>query len=269
MHSFSASGLDKTICAICKRGLRDHTAIAQCEVCPKIGPCELYGDILFCKSCYDKEMTALAASKAEAEQRVADSRKAFDEKQKAEAPMTLDSLVSQSQKIDQSIEMSSDIWNAKTVDLDALIKAINADESIENKPYARAKLAMERIETFSKAIFDHEQALVDARIGLRHSKTYLNQIISDLREAEREEFRLKDITYPVKPVKTPKPKGPGTKKAKASTKVDLVECARFGKYLGVKQDAIHALAIQYGVGAKGAARILSGLMNLPWNDEWN
>lgn len=266
------SGLDKSLCITCKRPLKDHTSIAQCEVCPKLGPCELIGDILFCKSCYDMEMKALEANKAEAEQRVIDSRNKTLEGQKELAPMSPESLLSRSQKIDQSIEISQDIYNAKTIELTALISAINADDSIENKPYARAKMAMERIEGFQKAIFDMQQALVEARIGLRHSSEYLNQIINELHESEREAFRIKDITYPARPTKPAKTKSVSAgkvKSGKSTFKPDLVECAKFGKYLGVSQDAIHSLSMQHKIAAKGAARLLAGLMDLPWNNDWN
>lgn len=272
MHKFTASGLDKTACVTCKRPLRDHTAIAQCEVCGKVGSCELYGSILFCAKCYSDEMTALAASKLEAENRVIDSRNATLQAQAAIQPMSPESLLSKSQKIDSSIVMSQDIYNAKTVELTALIKAINEDVAIENKPYARAKVTYDRIEVFQHAIFDAEQALLEAKIGLRQSKEYLNQIISDVAEAEREQFRVKDISYPAKPPKTPKVKSlsPGKPKGTKSTfKADLAECAKFAKYLSVSQDAIHALSVQHHIPAKNAAKLLAGMMDLTWNNDWN
>lgn len=270
MHKFVAGSLNKAACATCRRGLQDHTAIAQCEACPNMGPCELFGDMLLCvKKCYPAELAAQAALKDGAEQRVIESRNATLQAQKIEQPMALDSLVSQSQKIDQGIEMSSDIWNAKTTALNELIKAIDSDTTVENKPYARAKVAMERIETFQKAIFDAENTLLDARIGLRHSKTYLNQIINDLREAEREEFRLKNIDYPTKPVKAVKTKSPGTKKARQSTKIDFTEVNKWAAYLKVSGNAIHAMMVQHGLNAKDAAKKFSGLIGVAWDESWS
>lgn len=270
MHKFTPSGLDKTLCGSCKRVYKDHSPIAQCEACPKIGPCELFGDMLLCvATCYPQEIAAQEALKATAEQRVIASRNATLQAQAAEKPMTLDALVKHTQKVDQGIEMSSDIWNAKTEALAELIKAVDADSTVDNKPYARAHVTMERIETFQKAIFDAEQQLVDARVGLRQAKTYLNTIIQDLREDERERFRLKDITYPVKPEKTKKAKPQASGKVKVSAKALLEQAKRWADITGIGVNAIHATMVQRNIEAKGAACIMAGLMEIPWKDEWD
>lgn len=270
MHKFVAGGLDKTLCASCKRIYKDHSPIAQCEACPKIGPCELFGDMLLCAAtCYPQEIAAQEALKATAEQRVIASRDATLNAQKAEKPMTLDALQRHTQKIDQGIEMSSDIWNAKTAALKVLIDAVDADTTVENKPYARAHVTMERIETFQKAIFDAEQALVDARVGLRQAKTYLNTIIQDLREDEREKFRVKSIDYPVKPVKAQKTKSKGQSKPKQTNKSLVEDAMKWGAYLKVSGNAIHAMMISSNLTAKDAAKKLSGLMGLNWDESWS
>ena len=54
-HSFFPSQLNPALCKTCSRKILDHSKAAQCEACPNVGECDMFGTILMCKSCLAKE----------------------------------------------------------------------------------------------------------------------------------------------------------------------------------------------------------------------
>src|SRR5215813_14337872 len=128
-HEFQASLTDSKKCTHCKRSWKDHSKLAQCEACPKVGVCELFCDMLLCKSCFAAEMEA---------NRIQSEAHQTPEKQEerlnaAREQQNINSLINQANQIDQSIQLVQDIYNAKTIALIEIMKEIDGDNSIENK----------------------------------------------------------------------------------------------------------------------------------------
>jgi hypothetical protein len=220
-----------------------------------------------CPTCFANEVSAHAALKATEQERIEASRNATLAAQKSTQPMSFNDLIGKSQKIDQEVRLVQDMYNAWTVALKDLITAINEDATIENKPYARCKVALDRLNHFKSLISELEDKILDAKQGFRVSQEYLNQTVNELRDSEREEFRKADMSYQVKSPKTPKPKSQGTKKVKSSTKVDFTEINKWATIAGISGNAIHGMMIQHGVDAKGAARIMCGLLGKPFPED--
>lgn len=257
-HTFQPSLTDDKICAQCKRGFRDHTKIAQCEACPNVGPCELFADMLLCAKCYAAELQAVNAYQAPELQ---EARL----KEHTET-IKINQLIAESNKIDQSINLVSDIFNAQTVAIVDLVKAIDEDETVTNKPFARAQLVVDRIKHFSKVLFDAKEQITLAENAIRASQVYLNQQANQLREEERAQLKINDITYqPVTP-KTPKPKSTGTKKVSAKAKVDMTEVNKWALKIGMPYNVIHMRMIKFNMNAEAAARTLATELNLPVKD---
>jgi hypothetical protein len=213
-HAFKPSLADKTKCLLCKRAEIDHTDEAKCEACPNTGRMELFADMLLCKECIAKEMQAIQAhqSPEKQEQRVLDMHAMMD---KARA-------------IDQSINVRADIFNAETVAIEDIRKAINADSSIENKQFALAKALTERYNHYKDVVFELNQKIVEETNKQRATQSYLNSLAKQLRAEEREKLKLADINYKPEPPKKIKPAKP--KKAK----VDFKELMKYSTELALE-----------------------------------
>lgn len=257
-HTFTPSLTDDKSCVKCKRGFRDHSKIAQCEACPNVGPCELFCDMLLCAKCYKAEIEANNAALAEnntlekQEERVV----------KATETIKINQLIAESSRIDQSIQLSSDIFNAQTIAIVELTKAIDDDANITNKPYAKAELAVERIKHFSKVLFEAKEQITLAENAIRASQVYLNQQADKLREEERAKLRIADISYQPTTPKTPKPKATGTKKVSTKAKVDMTEVNVWAGKIGMPYNVIHMRMIKFNMTAEAAARTLATELNL-------
>src|SRR3974377_91832 len=105
-HEFQPSKINSTNCAACARDFISHTAAATCEVCGKIGPCDLFGALksphtkLQCQSCIDAEI------------------KSNDE------IIAKSSVITHARDIDNSIRYNGDLFNAKVTAIIDLKKAI-------------------------------------------------------------------------------------------------------------------------------------------------
>jgi hypothetical protein len=249
-HKFSPSLADEKFCLHCKRNFRDHSKLAICEACGAIGPCDLIGTILECTKCYKADMDSVKDYQAPELQ---DARLAAHNEK-----LGLDSLIEQSVKIDQSIQLVTDIFNAQTVATDTLCKAIDADESITNKPYAKNKLTYDRVRTFQSALFDAKQKVVELENAVRANQVYLNTIINQLRETERAEFKFKDINYPVSAPKKPKKSKAADKAGKTtkSTSVNMADVIKWAAILNIPaaQQIIHMRMLSKQMNAEAATR---------------
>ncbi len=245
-HQFSPSLTDSTKCIHCKRGNRDHTIIAQCEACPKVGPCEICADMLLCASCYAAEMKAVRDYQAPELQEA--------RLQAAKEKRQINDLLEKSNKIDQSIQLVTDIFNAKTVALIEIMRSIDSDEAIENKPYARAEFAVNRIKHLTSVIFEQKKALTEAENEQRAIQVYLNQMANELRQEERAKLKIQDISYQPQAPKSPKTKTSGAKKVGAKPKIDMTEINIWANKVGVPGNVIHMVMIQKNMNAEAAAR---------------
>lgn len=194
-HPFEPSVTDPQICAKCKHKFIDHTDRATCDNCGCSGEMNLTsnGDLL-CPECDFKDLKPRTTE--ELNNRALEVRRRFNE-------------------IDSQIKISTDIFNAKTVAIHELKKVIDDDPTIpaEQKYFTLAKHIESRFNNLTEIIFSQRQIILEAENEQRAIQTYYNEHAKKLRAEEREQIRLKDVTYKpleVKPVKTPK--APTTKK---------------------------------------------------------
>jgi hypothetical protein len=198
----------------------------------------IFTDMLMCSSCVELEIKALNEhiSGDDADKRVIDAR----------------AIIDVSRQIDDTVKVVSDLFNAKTIAIIELDKAIQADDTIENKPYALAQFLHGRFVSLQSSIFGHKEAIVDETNEQKAIQLYFNQLSNRLRAEEREQFKIADINYkPSAPVlKKPKPI-----KAKA-VKMDRVELNKYATELGVSASQLQTICIRRGCSVADAAKIL-------------
>lgn len=166
-----------------------------CDCCPSGANLRIAFGMTMCKECHEKELRLQEENKKQASARV----------------VLANNLLETSRKIDASIELREDLYNAQTVSNIDLKNAIESDPSIENKQFAYAVALKERFEHFTKVIFDARKTLTEANNKQRAIQTELNELANKLRHDEREKLKLADLSYTpntpaVKPPKTGKPK---------------------------------------------------------------
>lgn len=128
-------------------------------------------------------------------------------------------ILEKSKTIDTAITTREDIFNAETVSIRDLERAILSDQSIKNPQYHLAELLSTRIVGYKKVIFDKNNEILEANNQIRANQQYLNTLANKLRADEREKLKLIDLSYKpieVKPKKvtTLKPKSPALDKKK-------------------------------------------------------
>jgi len=237
-HSFTASQLDSTKCARCKRDEIDHTNRATCECCSNSGICDLYIDILMCQDCLEKE----------------NSHKR-QEPERAVAVMNINSIIDNARRIDQTVQVRTDLFNAATVAIVDLKKAIDEDGSIENKHFALATELTTRFNHFKKVIFEMSEEIVEKQNQQRAIQSYLNTLSNQLRVEEREKLKLQDINY--------KPESPKPIKKSAPTvkKVSKIEIREMANKYNVPELAVQMLCVAKNLSPEDAAKSLQKAMN--------
>ncbi len=200
-HPFNPQPTEPGLCADCKRPMIDHTDRATCEVCGTSGEMILTSSrILMCMECDYKDIRV--RTPAELQNRSVEVRRRWHE-------------------VDAAIKISTDIFNAKTIAIHEVKKAIDEDPSVptDQKHFTLAKLLETRYDKLLQVIFEANQTKVEAENEQRAIQTFYNDLGKKLRADEREKIRLKDATYkPIEKVVVDK-----TPKAPKIKKVDLNE----------------------------------------------
>jgi len=194
-HPFSPSITDPTKCTTCTREYIDHSDRATCENCGSSGEMNLTSTKrLLCIECDYKEVRVRTPD--ELTDRANLVRQKFTE-------------------IDAQIKIQTDIFNAKTIAIHEIKKSIDEDPSIpENEKYfALAKHIETRFNNLVDIISGRRKEIVEAENEQRAIQTYYNELSKKLRAEERENIRLKDVTYrPIEPKVAKTPKAPKIKK---------------------------------------------------------
>jgi Zn-dependent metalloprotease len=167
----------------------------------------------------------------------------------------MNKAMTESRKLDSTIEVRSDLFNAATVSIIDLKKLIDDNPTITNKPFALAETLTERFSHFKKVIFDANESIIEATNNQKAIQVYLNNLANSLRAEEREKLKLADINYKpgaVKPVKTVST----VKVRKASTKLDKKELDKYAKELGVSAFTLQMLCVSQGITPEMAANKL-------------
>jgi RNA polymerase subunit RPABC4/transcription elongation factor Spt4 len=186
-HSFIPSQLNKETCSNCHREEIDHTDRATCEVCGSSGTMNEYDKILMCLDC--ELLQRPAHTVAEMDRKALITRERFA-------------------KIDSGLKIQTDIFNAKTIAINALKLSIDDDSTIpvDQKHFALAKAIDERYQHLKNLIHGKREEITDHENEQRALQTYYNEHAKRLRQEEREKIRLKDAQYkPIKPeIKKPR-----------------------------------------------------------------
>lgn len=225
----------------------EQTKKGECEVCDK-KDVELtlhYGNMWFCSSCWEREEQATAIHQApEVQQARVD---ALNEK---------NNLIIKAREIDNSIQVRTDLFNAATVAIVDLKKEIDANESIQNKPYALAEELKTRFEHYKQVVFELNEKIIEAGNQQKAIQVYLNQLANQLRQEEREKLKIADINY--------KPSAPKISKPRAITtkpKTDKAELRKYAAELGISEFTLQMVSVQKGVSIAEAAKLLNELKN--------
>lgn len=244
-HIFKPSKENPDICDFhvrpdnpCGRNTQDHTDKATCEVCGNTGTCDFYcydTEYLMCMDCLDKERQA-----------------AINRGKINNNNHTADEVLNISQKVDQSIQIREDVFNAKTVAIIHLKDAIDKDDNVPNKHDVLAKALEERYNHLSDKIRIRNEETREDLIEQRAIQTYYQELKKKLTEEVQKSIKLKDVNY--KPEPAPK-KVKAPKLEKKYTKETVRKAAQQS---GLPEQAIYFLCTAQGVSAEDAVKILTG-----------
>jgi hypothetical protein len=216
-------------------------SLSERHVKSKIGECETcdnkdlevkayYANMYQCGECWAKDS---AHQSPEAQQARVDALRVSQQ------------VIKEAQAIDSGIQVRSDLFNAATTAILTICTAVDNDESITNKPYAKAEILKARFEHYKSVVFDLNEKLVEAGNNQKAIQVYLNNLANTLRAEEREKLQIADINYKPNPVKTPtvrtiKTVGSTQKKA---TKGDIKKAAQ---ELGIAEFTLASFVLQSG-----------------------
>lgn len=231
-----------------------------CDVCERsdIEIAPHYGNMVFCDECWAKEQKSVELLNDPIEQaRRIDEANARVEAQRSQNPIGtigINEVLRQSKEIDSNVQIRTDLFNAATVSIIELKKAIDEDSSIENKPYKLAKTLKERFEHYKNLVFELNTQIAEAGNNQKAIQVYLNNLANTLRAEEREKLRLADISYTPKPPKAIKTPSVTTRQTKKSTKIDKVELRKYASELGISEFMLQMIVVQKGISVADAAK---------------
>lgn len=157
------------------------------------------------------------------------------------APISINEVLKQTRAVDAAINVRTDIFNNETVALDDIKKAIWADDTITNKPFALAQEVHARYIKYKDVIFEHQQIINDEMNKQRAAQVYLNNLANTLRTEEREKLKISDINY--KPRNVALPVNKKTIKM-VKTRIDAKELRAAAADLGIPEFTLKMIIIQ-------------------------
>lgn len=206
----------------------------ECECCTNPPPLRLYMAMWMCAECVTKNKALQEASDAEAGNRVA------AERARANDVVQINAVLKQASAVVNSIEVKTDIFNAQTVAIVDMHKAIEADESITNKPGALADELYKLYTTYKEKIFANQQENVELANKQNAIQKYLNELKNKLTEAERERYKLLDVNYKPNQVKLANKPINSPAKPKKYDKAEIIKAAQRA---GVPASVIQMLCV--------------------------
>lgn len=235
-----------------------------CEACPTEGMLRKHKSMNLCDECWEKEFRVenppISLTKCWTCQQPVTSPTELAKKELgkycdsclAKKNPVLNTVLETAKNIDASITARTDIFNAETVAIVDLKKAIDSDTTLTNKPFELAKALKGRFEHFTSVIFDAQKVVVESTNKQRAIQSYLNSLANQLRAEEREQIKVQDISYKPAAVKEPKVKTVTTAKPKAA-KLDKAELKKFAKELGVGEFTLQSFVVARGCTVAEAA----------------
>ncbi len=226
----------------------------ECECCPNIVPVKeikKYAGMNMCIECYTKEIELQKANNTpEAQQARVDAHNAaIEEARQNQVPavLSMNRILQQGREIDSQIKVRTDIFNAQTIAIEELRKAIESDATITNKPLALANELDARFGILKTAIFELNEQVIAKSNEQKALQTYLNQLVLKLRAEEREKFKQHDLTY--EPKAAPKPK---VNKGPTKKKIDKEEINKYSKELGLPPSILQMMCVSRNMSPKEA-----------------
>lgn len=220
----------------------------ECEVCEKSDikiTCH-YGNMWFCDDCWKKE-----------EQYTKENQSPENQQARVlSVTHPIKNAVETAEKIDSSIEIRTDLFNAATVAIVDLKKSIDENPEITNKPYALAEILKKRFEHFQEVVFDLRKQEIEATNNQRAIQVYLNNLANQLRAEEREKLRIADINYKPAAIKEPKVKSVTTRQTSKKTKIDKVSLRKAASELGISEFTLQMLCVSQGLSVEDAVKKL-------------
>jgi ribosomal protein S27AE len=214
----------------------------DCEICEEMAICALHKNMWICNKCWVNEQKAKVEAfnfaQAQANAPVIAPASHI-------SPLPINSVLKEASVIDSNIQVRTDIFNAKTKAINEIKAAIDADDTITNKPYALAEFLKNRFVGLKQVIFEHNQVIVDAGNEQKAIQVYMNQLANTLRKEEREKLKIQDINYNPTPAKISKPKSVSTSGTK-KIKFDKVALRKAAATLGVSEFTLQMVAVQKG-----------------------
>lgn len=235
-HQFIPSSSDESKCGnfvgnrLCHHPFIAHGKEAECDHCDYVGVVESdANNDLACASCLN-----LVVKKE-----IINSN---------HGPIGISEVLRKSRETDYSVELVSDIFNLETTAITEIVNAIRADETITNKPNAIAGAMYDRIRHFQKVIFERSDENKKDYSRQRAYQTELNKIANELRDEEREKYRLIDINYKPRPPK----EEIKVKKVSLKKKIDKTALREAAKELGIGEFVIQALCVSQNLSVEDA-----------------
>lgn len=196
---------------------------ATCECCPnqhsKDAPLMLFMTMWMCPSCIKQNKALTADSESQASARVQETR------DKGEQVIGLNKVLKESMIIDSKVEVKTDLFNAETVAIVDIKKAIDDDPSIVNKNGALAEFLVNRYTGYKEKIFANNAENVELANKQNAIQRYLNDLRNKLTEAEREKYKLLSIDYKPNQVKVANKPINSVAKPRKYDKAELLKAA--------------------------------------------
>lgn len=194
--------------------------LIECECCDYKGTDvkKVYGNMLMCPACLKKEEELEKQTEETAQDRVD----------------AMNDVLKRQREIDTSINISTDLFNARTVAIVEMKAAIDQDNTIENKEFELASRLKERFTHLKQVVFDIDKQRLEATTEQRSIQQYLNELANRLRTEEREQLRLSDISYQPKPPKVVSDK-PRKKRGPKKPTFDKAELKRVAGEMGIPE----------------------------------
>jgi hypothetical protein len=174
-----------------------------------------------------------------------------------DAPININEVLTKTREVDARIKVNTDLFNAETVSIVEIKKAIDENAAITNKPYALAVALQERYGKYKQVIFEHNQEIMNASNKQKAIQVYLNNLANQLRADEREKLKINDINYQVSPVSNRKVSlatGNVTKVAKK--KLDKAEVRKYAALLMLPEFTLQMICIQKNLSAEDGYNML-------------
>lgn len=197
----------------------------QCEACPNTGNnMKLFGTIVMCPTCLEKEQLLQKESKAKELERIAETRK--------------------------PLNSHAEYFNAQTQSIIERRRVIESNPEIKDKNWTEANELLVWLKESQTNLFNlrkREQEEIDTQNAIQ---VRLNTLANQLRAEQREQLKLKDLNY--KPIEVKKPTAP---KVTKPAKFDRVALATASKMYNIPEAVLQVICVQKKVDVDTAVKI--------------